>query len=84
MDYIKLIAVGQNRAKMNFCLKVNTKLKKLKKAYSERMDVPLGALRFLYDGRRIKDDDTPQTLQMETNQIIEVYYEQLGGAYGSE
>ena len=36
---------------------------KLKKSYSERVGVPVSSLRFLFDGRRINDDETPKQVQ---------------------
>ncbi|VDN21625.1 unnamed protein product [Gongylonema pulchrum] len=49
------------------------------KSYAERVGVAVGSLRFLFDGRRINDDDTPKTLEMEEDDVIEVYQEQVGG-----
>ena len=46
---------------------------KLKKSYSERVGVPVTSLRFLFDGRRINDDETPKALEMEQDDVIEVY-----------
>lgn len=37
------------------------------------------SLRFLFDGRRINDTDTPKQLEMENDDVIEVYQEQSGG-----
>jgi len=34
---------------------------------------------FLFDGRRINDDETPKALEMEQDDVIEVYQEQTGG-----
>lgn len=33
--------------------------------------------RFLFDGKRINDDETPKQLEMEDNDTIEVYQEQV-------
>jgi small ubiquitin-related modifier len=33
--------------------------------------------RFLFDGKRINDDETPKLLDMEDNDSIEVYQEQV-------
>jgi hypothetical protein len=33
--------------------------------------------RFLFDGKRINDDETPKLLEMEDNDSIEVYQEQV-------
>ena len=45
---------------------------KLKKSYSERVGINCSNLRFLYEGRRIMDDDTPGNLEMENGDFIEV------------
>ena len=37
--------------------------------------------RFLFDGRRINDDETPKALEMEQDDVIEVYQEQTGGGF---
>jgi hypothetical protein len=44
---------------------MTTQMGKLKKSYSERVGVPVSSLRFLFDGRRINDDETPKQLEME-------------------
>ena len=46
---------------------------KLKKSYAERVSVLESSLRFLFEGRRINDDETPKTLEMEQDDVIEVY-----------
>ena len=56
-------------------------MSKIKKSYSERVGVPISSLRFLFDGKRINDTDTPKQLGMEEDDTIEVYQEQQGGAY---
>jgi len=53
---------------------------KLKKSYSERVGAPIASLRFLFDGKRINDDETPKSLEMEQDDVIEVYQEQTGGS----
>lgn len=45
--------------------------------------VPVTSLRFLFDGRRINDTDTPKQLEMENDDVIEVYQEQSGGFGGN-
>ena len=44
-----------------------------------KVGVPVTSLRFLFDGRRINDDETPKALEMEQDDVIEVYQEQTGG-----
>lgn len=78
-EYIKLKVVGQDSNEIHFRVKMTTQMGKLKKSYSERVGVPVASLRFLFDGRRISDDETPKQLEMENDDVIEVYQEQTGG-----
>merc|ERR1711979_101265 len=78
-EYIKLKVVGQDANEIHFRVKMSTQMGKLKKSYSERVGVPVSSLRFLFDGRRINDDETPKQLEMEQDDVIEVYQEQTGG-----
>ena len=57
---------------------------KLKKSYSERVGAPIASLRFLFDGKRINDEETPKSLEMEQDDVIEVYQEQTGGGEDME
>jgi len=75
-EYIKLKVVGQDSNEIHFRVKQTTQMGKLKKSYSERVGVPITSLRFLFDGRMIKDDETPKALKMEQDDVIEVYQEQ--------
>ena len=78
-EYIKLKVVGQDSNEIHFRVKQTTLMGKLKKSYSERVGVPITSLKFLFDGRRINDDETPKALEMEQDDVIEVFQEQLGG-----
>jgi len=78
-EYIRLKVVGQDNSEIHFKVKFTTPMGKLKKSYSERQGVPVTTLRFLFDGKRINDDDTPKALEMENDDVIEVYQEQTGG-----
>lgn len=60
---------------------MTTSMGKLKKSYAERQGVAVGSLRFLFDGKRINDDETPKLLEMEDNDTIDVYQEQVGGSF---
>ena len=47
-------------------------MRKLKRDYSDRVGESRTNLRFLYKGRRILDEDTPISLEMESGDYIEV------------
>ena len=78
-EYIKLKVVGQDSNEIHFRVKTSTLMGKLKKSYAERVGVPVNTLRFLFDGRRINDEESPKALEMENDDVIEVYQEQTGG-----
>lgn len=78
-EYIKLKVVSQDSSEIHFRVKFTTPMSKIKKSYSERIGVPVTSLRFLFDGKRINDTDTPKQLEMEEDDTIEVYQEQQGG-----
>ena len=77
-EYIKLKVVGQDSNEIHFRVKMATQMCKLKKSYSERVGAPIASLRFLFDGKRINDEETPKSLEMEQDDVIEVYQEQTG------
>merc|ERR1719322_459587 len=83
-EYIKLKVVGQDSNEIHFRVKMTTQMGKLKKSYSERVGAPIASLRFLFDGKRINDDETPKSLEMEQDDVIEVYQEQTGGCSREE
>lgn len=78
-EYIQLRVVGQDSNEIQFRIKMTTAMGKLKKSYSERVGAPIISLRFLFDGKRINDDETPKSLEMEQDDVVEVYREQTGG-----
>lgn len=91
-EYIKLKVVGQDSNEINFHVKQTMQKGKLKKSYSKRVGVPVTSLRywkyykddliflfrFLFDIRRINNDETPKALEMEQDEVIKVYQEQPG------
>ena len=78
-EYIKLKVVGQDSNEVHFRVKYGTSMGKLMKSYADRTGVAVNTLRFLFDGRRINNEDTPKSLEMEEDDVIEVYQEQVGG-----
>ncbi|XP_021561418.1 small ubiquitin-related modifier 1-like isoform X1 [Neomonachus schauinslandi] len=78
-EYIKLKVVGEDNSEVHFRVKMTTCMKKLKEFYCQRQGVPVHTLRFLFDGQRIADNHTAKELEMEEDDVIEVYHEQIGG-----
>ena len=82
-EYIKLKVVEDSN-EIHFRVKMTTAMGKLKKSYSERVGASITSLRFLFDGNRINDDETPKSLEMEQDDVIEVYQEQTGSGIEGE
>ena len=47
-------------------------------AFCQRQGVNLNAVRFLFDGERLRDTQTPEGLEMEDGDVIDVMMEQAG------
>jgi len=76
---INIKVVSATGEEVFFKIKRNTKLSKLQGAYAAKVGKDVTSIRFLYDGSRIADDDTPASLDMEDNDTIDVMVEQVGG-----
>ena len=67
-----------------FKIKKSTKMSKVFKAYASRKGVEEGSLRFLLDGERISETDTPKMLELEDEDQIDCVLAQVGGASDDE
>ncbi|KRZ95218.1 actin [Trichinella sp. T8] len=77
-DFIQLRVVSQDSTEVTFRVEMDMPLIKLMKAYSERAGIGLGS-GFVFDGSRLDDTKTPKELNMEENDMIDVYQQQYGG-----
>ncbi|KAI6011033.1 ubiquitin-related domain-containing protein [Pisolithus microcarpus] len=77
---INVKVVSSSGDEVFFKIKRNTKLSKLQGAYANKVGKDVASIRFLYDGNRINEDDTPASLDMEDNDTIDVMVEQVGGS----
>lgn len=73
------IKVTDNNNEVFFKIKRSTKLEKLMTAFCERQGKGLETVRFLFDGQRVLTTDTPDTLEMNDGDCLEVHQEQVGG-----
>lgn len=77
---IQLRVVDQNGQEVLFKIKKTTQLKKLMDAYCDRKGITdRGAVRFSFNGERIREDSTPKELGIEENDSIDVLLQQVGG-----
>jgi len=50
-------------------------------AYCKKVGAEQDSVRFLFDGTRIRPDQTPGDLEMEDEDTIDVFTQQTGGAF---
>jgi len=74
------IKVTDGNNEVFFKIKRSTKLDKLMKAFCERQGKDPKSARFLFEGQKVQAGDTPDTLEMQDGDSIEVHQEQIGGS----
>ena len=79
-EQLNIKVKAQDGSEIFFKIKKTTQLKKLMEAYCQRQGLSNNQCRFIFDGERIKDDDTPETLEMDNGDEIDVMVEQTGGS----
>lgn len=62
-----------------FKVKKSTKMSKIFETFASRKGLSVNMIRFMYDGQRIKAEDTPKMLEMEDDDQIDVVLQQEGG-----
>ncbi|KAL5222455.1 hypothetical protein ABZP36_027168 [Zizania latifolia] len=77
--HINLKVKGQDGNEVFFRIKRSTQLKKLMNAYCDRQSVDMNAIAFLFDGRRLRGEQTPDELEMEDGDEIDAMLHQTGG-----
>jgi len=79
VDAINLKVVTQDGNEIFFKCKQTTPLQKLMNAFCNRQGVSMQSVRFLFDGQRLREQQTPAELDMEDGDVIDVMVEQMGG-----
>ncbi len=77
-SHINLKVVTQDGNEIFFKMKKTTPMSRLIDAYCQRQGVNLNAVRFIFDGSRINSSQTPEDLEMEDGDVIDVMMEQAG------
>ncbi|CAI2382692.1 unnamed protein product [Moneuplotes crassus] len=78
--HINIKVKNQEGTEIFFKIKKTTNLKKLMDAYCSRQGLMANSCRFIFDGERLRDTDTPNALEMENGDEIDVMVEQTGGS----
>ena len=75
---VSLKVRGQDGTEVFFKIKRRSPLKKLCDVYAQRQGGTANAYRFIFDGNRITETQTPADLQMENDEVIDAMLEQVG------
>ncbi|KAF8542047.1 ubiquitin-related domain-containing protein [Trichophaea hybrida] len=75
------IKVTDGNNEVFFKIKRTTQLKKLMDAFCDRQGKAPNSVRFLFDGTRVNATDSPENLDMQDGDTLEVHQEQIGGAH---
>lgn len=60
-------------------VKKTTQLRKLINAYASKQGLDPGSIVFMFDGTRLREEQTPADHDMEDNDVIDVLLHQVGG-----
>ncbi|KAJ3006508.1 hypothetical protein HKX48_000101 [Thoreauomyces humboldtii] len=78
VQHINLKVVGGDGSEIAFKIKRTTPLQRLMDAYVNKTGQDKGAVRFIIDGNRINGHETPDELEMEDGDMIQVSVQQAG------
>ncbi|CAD7961521.1 unnamed protein product [Amoebophrya sp. A120] len=79
----KLRVRNSTGGEVSFKIKKHSTLKKLMEAYCQRIGTRIGEVRFMVDGERVGENDTPDALGLHDDDLIDVAVEQTGGGFPS-
>ena len=71
---IGLKVIDESLREMLFSVRTTTKLGKLMQNYSKRLGLDVSCFKFIFDGRRILEDETVKQLEMEYSDTINVMF----------
>jgi len=75
---ITISLVGTSRESLLFKVKPTTRMEKIRETYCNKMGVSPEHIRFIFDGERVADDQTPALLKMKDGDEMKVMFEQPG------
>eukprot|EP00899_Mesostigma_viride_P019179 jgi/Mesvir1/27262/Mv07099-RA.1 len=75
-DHINLKVKSQDGNEVFFKIKRTTPMRKLMTAYCSRQGLQIDSMRFIFEGERLKLDDTPELREMVDGDEIDVFISQ--------
>ncbi|GJP33338.1 hypothetical protein CLOM_g17882 [Closterium sp. NIES-68] len=78
-QHINLKVKSQDGQEVFFKIRSTSTFKKLMQTYCDRQSIDMNAIAFLFDGRRLRPDQSPSDLEMEDGDEIDAMLHQTGG-----
>lgn len=78
-EHLNLQVKSQDGNVVHFKAKITTPFRKLMTAYCDRQSVASESVVFLFEGERLRGEQTPQEVGMEDGDSIDVVIHQVGG-----
>lgn len=79
VQHLNLVVRAQDGSELQFKVRFNTPLQKVFNAYATRKSLELKDCKFLYDGAILTGSQTPEELELEDKDVIDMMVSQLGG-----
>ena len=80
VDFVMINVRMQNGSVTKFRMRGGSPMLKLMEAFCARHNLLRDQIRFLYDGVRVRDDETADSLDMDDEDTVDVFLLQVGGA----
>lgn len=78
-EFINIRVMDQRSGEVEFKLRKTTPFSKLFAAYAERQALLPNTLRYLFDGNRLRGEQTPKSVDMEEGDMVDAVVAQVGG-----
>ena len=79
-EHLSLKVKSQDGNEVFFKVKKTTTFSKVMTAYCKKVGADMDSVRFLFDGQRLRAEQTPADLDMEDEDEIDAMVQQTGGA----
>lgn len=79
-EHLSLKVKSQDGNEVYFKVKRTTTFAKVMNAYCKKVGADQDQVRFLFDGQRLRPEQTPQDLEMEDEDEIDAMVQQTGGS----
>jgi len=78
-NHLNIKVRDTENGEVHFKVRSSTKFQKVFEAFCQRRGLEVNSVRFLFDGERLRADQSPDDYDMEDGDCIDAMMEQIGG-----